>query len=33
MIIFMILNNTNYKKYVTFVRILFKKVAKISFYE
>jgi len=28
MIFFMILNNTNYKKYVTFVRNLFKKVAK-----
>ena len=33
MIFFIALNNTNYKKYVTFVRNLFKKVAKISFYE
>lgn len=33
MIFFMILNNTNYKKYVTFVRNFLEKVAKISFYE
>ena len=29
----MILNNTNYKKYVTFVRNFLEKVSKISFYE
>ena len=33
MIFFMILNNTNYKKYVTFVRIFLEKLAKISCYE
>ena len=33
MIIFINLNNTNYKKYVTFVRKFLEKVAKISFYE
>ena len=29
----MTLNNTNYEKYVTFVRFFLEKVAKISFYE